>query len=135
MIKTKSQSGFSAVELLITLFIAFLFIMMGYQLYSVAMQGGGESRTRAHANDYAYTELRFWSSYVQALPASFPCSSLPYTYDVTSSHPTLYPGVKSILMTYSCPSATNLPNVRMTTIKLQLGSPVQEVTHAVYVSI
>lgn len=54
----KSQEGFSAVELLITLFIAAIFVLAGYQLYSYVLLGGTETSQEAIASNIAYKYLR-----------------------------------------------------------------------------
>jgi prepilin-type N-terminal cleavage/methylation domain-containing protein len=50
----KKQQGFSAIELLITLFVAVIFFMAGYQLYAMIMKDGGEARRQSTA----YNTLR-----------------------------------------------------------------------------
>lgn len=52
------QSGFSAVELLITLFIAAMFIVAGYQLYSFSFARSIEAGQDARASDLAYDLLQ-----------------------------------------------------------------------------
>ena len=62
MTNTTSQAGFSAVELLITLFIAVAFIGAGYQLYAIIIKDGSEASLRAKANTIAYENLRTYSA-------------------------------------------------------------------------
>lgn len=54
---SKSTDGFTAVELLITLFIAAVFIMTGYQLYSVIMNDGSTAKYQAKSANIAYEYL------------------------------------------------------------------------------
>lgn len=54
----KDNSGFSTVELLVTLFIAAAFLVSGYQLYSVIIKDGGETRRQAKASNLAYDYLQ-----------------------------------------------------------------------------
>ena len=56
------QSGFSAVELLITLIIAAIFLIAGYQLYALVTKDSGESRTLANANNVASQYLQKYKS-------------------------------------------------------------------------
>lgn len=111
------QSGFSAVELLITLFIAFMFIMMGYQLYGAVIKDGGESRARAQASNDAYVWLRQYQSAAETM-----------TCPVSPSTPS--PG---ITVTITCPQSA-LPSLKLVTVKAVRGNPPQEVTHAIYSS-
>jgi len=52
------DQGFSAVELLITLFVAAAFIVAGYQLYNVVVKDGGQARADVRAANVAYDYLR-----------------------------------------------------------------------------
>ncbi|HEY0965662.1 MAG TPA: prepilin-type N-terminal cleavage/methylation domain-containing protein [Candidatus Saccharimonadales bacterium] len=52
------QAGFSAVELLITLIIAAMFIISGYQLYSFTFARGTSAGQDARASDLAYDLLQ-----------------------------------------------------------------------------
>lgn len=68
--KTLSMSkGFSAVELLITLFIAAAFLICGYQLYDLIIKDSGETRTQARASNLAYDYLQQYK-----LKAENPCN-------------------------------------------------------------
>lgn len=53
-----NQQGFTAIELLITLFIAAVFLMSGYQLYNVIIKDGGQTRAQARASNVVYDYLR-----------------------------------------------------------------------------
>lgn len=57
-----SQAGFSTVELLITLFVAAAFFIAGYQLYSLIIKDGGQTRAQAKASNVAYDYLRRYSA-------------------------------------------------------------------------
>lgn len=130
--KTQSQSGFSAVELLITLFIAFLFVMMGYQLYSVAIQGGGESRAKAKASNEAYVYLRAYGNlaFIPPYEAAYnvPCTAPFKLYDNY-----LY-AAPNTRLTFTACYPVNAPQLRLVTSTVSTGNPAQEVTHAIYVS-
>jgi prepilin-type N-terminal cleavage/methylation domain-containing protein len=68
--KSNKESGFSAVELLITLFIAALFLVAGYQLYNLILQDGGQTRAQSKANNVVYDYLKRYESF-----ASNPCTA------------------------------------------------------------
>lgn len=53
-----SSRGFSAAELLITLFIASLFLISGYQLYTYVVRDGAEASQVSKASNIAYQYLR-----------------------------------------------------------------------------
>lgn len=61
MIIRSRQSGFTAVELLITLFIASLFLIAGYQLFGQVMRDGTDANNRAVVSSRAYDKLREYS--------------------------------------------------------------------------
>lgn len=120
MNKPSLQSGFSAIELLITLFIAFLFVMMGYQLYSVVIKDGGEARAQARASNLAYT----WARYYQDTAFGFACNTSGTSY---------VDGTKGILyISITCPNAPLSDNIRLVTSKVVYGTQQQEATHAIY---
>jgi prepilin-type N-terminal cleavage/methylation domain-containing protein len=120
------QSGFTAVELLITLFIAAVFLASGYQLYSVIIKDGGETRAQTKASNTAYDYLRRYST-----NATSPCT--PQT-PLTNS-PLTVTGLSSVTITVviSCPypSSTAVSKVQAT---VNYNNPQQVVTNAVYVS-
>lgn len=58
------QSGFTTIELLITLFVAAAFLISGYQLYSLVINDSGEARAQAQASNVAYDYLQRYKSSV-----------------------------------------------------------------------
>lgn len=133
MIHTPSQQGFSAVELLITLFVAVAFIATGYQLYSTIVKDGGEARFRARASNLAYDNLR------RASDTNPTCSAT----DIVS-YPTVPSGsgldspeiIQTISDPQGCNGSTWKDRVMKVEITVKYGptSNKQEVTHAVYVA-
>ena len=77
-----TEQGFSAVELLITLFVAVAFLVAGYQLFDVVIRNGGDVRAESRAANVAYSNLRQYSE-TAANPCtpSTPLSSSPITVD------------------------------------------------------
>lgn len=126
--KTSSfQEGFSAVELLITLFIAVAFLTTGYQLYSVIISNGGAARLRARADNIAYQYLRQYS-----VEATAPCSN------VTPSPAPAIPSTSglpnaTITASITCPYGTS-SNTSKVEVVIDYDSPQKEVVHASYVS-
>lgn len=62
MKRSTSQKGFTAVELLITLFVAAAFLIAGYQLFNVIIKDGGDTRSEATASNIAYDYMRQYSA-------------------------------------------------------------------------
>jgi prepilin-type N-terminal cleavage/methylation domain-containing protein len=126
----KNQAGFSAVELLITLFIAAVFVSTGYQLYSVVIKNGSETNQRAIASGIAYENLRRYA----------PKSTNPCTPLAPSPTPTIPTGTNlpnaAIAVTYSCPYGSGGTGGLVTRVAVSVtyGNPQQEVVHAIFVS-
>ena len=122
----KNQQGFSAVELLITLFIGALFLMAGYQLYSFTFRASTEAHQAAVASNASYAYLR---QYAAQAPddCQAPPPGLPNGQSVTVE------GLNNPRLTIviSCPHYEGVSLVRAT---ITYDSPVgeKEVSHAVY---
>lgn len=131
MIRHSRQGGFSAVELMVSLFIAVAFITTGYQLYSVVVNDGAATRQRAQASNAAYSYLRALSG-----TPTGNCST-GYTFSPT---PTLTAAERgqiaenaTLSVTTSCPYGTS-NNIWRITAKVTYGTPSQEVSHAIFVT-
>jgi len=61
------HQGFSAVELLITLFIAATFLVAGFQLYSTIIKDSGSIRLTVRASNVAYNYLQKPNQMLQKL--------------------------------------------------------------------
>jgi Tfp pilus assembly protein PilV len=122
-----TQQGFSAVELLITLFIAVAFIATGYQLYTIIIKDGGESRMRARASNIAYDNLRRYT----------PQTTDPCTVFTPTPAPSIPSGSglanASITITITCPYTTAI-NITKVQVSVKYGTPQQEVVHAIFVN-
>jgi len=126
------QAGFSAVELLITLFIAGLFIIAGNQLYVFVISSGEEANKRTKASNVGYEYLRSKGQTV-----SKPCT-LPAP--ATTVYPVTVEGLTqvTVTVTFTCPytsTATDqapLRNITKITSTTKYGSPQNEVIHAIY---
>lgn len=133
MTRTSSQQGFSAVELLITLFVAVAFIATGYQLYSTIVKDGGDARFRARASNLAYENLR------RAADTTPTCSTSAAVSNPTAPSSN---GLDTpvITQTISAPQGCNGSSWQDRVMKVEItvtygpSSNRQEVTHAIYVS-
>jgi Tfp pilus assembly protein PilV len=125
MIQRYKQTGFSAVELLITLFVAAAFLVAGYSLYNVVIKDGGQTRGQSRASNVAYDYMRRYSA-----SAAFPCAaSTPL-----SNAPVSVSGISAVTVTVviTCPfdSLTALSKVTTT---VSYNNPQQTVVYSTYV--
>lgn len=124
---TTPQAGFSAVELLITLFIAAAFLATGYMLYSSIVRDSGATRQRAQASNIAYDYLR---RYAAQVPSSCTSSTPLNNASITAE------GLAAVRVTvqYSCPQASAIPALTRVQATVRYGSTTEplEVSHAIY---
>jgi len=66
----RKQSGFTAVELLITLFVAAAFLIAAYQLFNLVVKDGGATRAQSRAANIAYDYLRQYSDSATTIPCT-----------------------------------------------------------------
>lgn len=119
------QSGFSAVELLITLFVAAAFLVAGYSLYNVVIKDGGETRAQSRASNVAYDYMRQYSA-----SAAFPCvGSTPL-----NAAPISVSGLSSVTVTVviTCPQPS-LTSLSTVTVTVAYNNPVKTVVYSTYV--
>lgn len=127
------QAGFSAVELLITIFIAALFIGAGYQLYIAITRNGSDARNQTAASNLAYSYIRQYSA-----RATNPCTPIPNTTlapTIPSGAPYTALVSPTITADISCPYATP-SGTSLLTVTVTYGptSPQKQVQHALYVT-
>lgn len=125
-----SQAGFTAVEVLVTLFIATVFIGGGYQMYGLINSNSQQTRERSIASNLAYEALRR-----QAASPPVTCNSAAPEQDITSQLPSdlALPTPQTMTASYSCPYGDGNPITQLT-VRLAYGSsPEKDVVHALYV--
>lgn len=120
------QQGFTAVELLVTLFVAAAFIIAGYQLFNVVIQDGGETRAKVTAANTAYAYLRQYSD-----AATNPCTP---TTPLTNSPITVQDLIQvTISVSIECPQ-TDAPTLsKVNAIITYNKNPQQTLTYSTYV--
>ena len=121
------QEGFSAVELLITLFIAATFIAAGYQLFSVITKTSADARQQARASNIAYDYLRRYSDQVV-----IPCAQVAPSPSPTIPADSKLPSA-SITASITCPYGNGTP-VAKVSVSVKYGNPQVEVAHAIFIS-
>lgn len=122
------SQGFTAVELLATLFIAAMFLVSGYQLYNLVIRDGGETRTEANAANLAYDYLRRYSSSA----AENTCVAKT----ALASQPVIIEGAANatVQVVVSCPQ-TSAPRVNKVEVIVQygIGADARTVRQSTYV--
>ena len=123
---SKDSSGFTAVELLVTLFVAAAFLIAGYQLFSVVIRDGGQTRAEANASNVAYDYLRQYST-----SATNPCAPLT----PLNEEPITIEGLVSVSATVAitCPNsdARGISKVKVT---IKYNNPQQTVQYSTFVN-
>ncbi len=136
------QSGFSAVELLITLFIAAVFLISGFELYAAIVKNGGDARMMASASSVM-------NDYIQRYKSSTtnPCTPIiPLAPDNTTpltNYSITIPGLANVTITVAiqCPynsgtykSETTPQTVSEIIATIKYGTPQQTLRNATFVS-
>lgn len=121
----RQQSGFTAVELLVTLFVAAAFIIGGYQLFNVVIKDGGETRSESRAANVAYDYLRRYSD-----SATNPCAEASPVSNQSITVAQLTNVQVSVDIT--CPQV-DAPTLSKVEAFVSFGSPVTTVRYATYV--
>lgn len=127
MSTSNRQSGFTAVELLVTLFVAAAFLIASYQLFNLIIKDGGATRAQSRAANVAYDYLRQYAASATTIPctASSPLNDAPLSVDGLTN--------VTINVDVSC-----LPNAVASLSKVEAdityNNPVQTVSYATYTS-
>lgn len=108
------ESGFTAVELLVSIMVGVVLLSASYQLYSVALSSASDAQRRTQASMAAYDLLR------SRQPAiTVPCSTSTTTPAVPASAG--LPGATASVVA-SCPYTTS-SNVTLLTATITYDSP------------
>lgn len=121
----QSQHGFTAVELLITLLVASMFLFAGYQLYTQVMKDGAEANKAAIISSLVTAKVQN-----EARNRSGNCVSSPAA-EVTEAVDDV--GSVKYTTTVTCPNTSELPTLKYIKVEATYQSnPVRSVTHAIY---
>jgi prepilin-type N-terminal cleavage/methylation domain-containing protein len=116
------QEGFTAVELLITLIIASMFIIAGFQLYTQVTRDGAEANKVAIVSNEVNKRLQSLMS-----DSSITCTSTraPETSTLT--------GVGSVTYTttISCPNPS-VPTLKLLKVEASYNNNAKKLQHAAY---
>jgi len=127
MIRTRTpQDGFTAVELLITLFVAAAFLIAGYQLFNAVLKDGGATRAESRAGNIAYDYLRRYSN-----SATNPCT----TQSPLINQPVTVSDISdvSISIAITCPQPDETPTLSKVEATIAYGNPSESLKFATYV--
>lgn len=120
--------GFTAVEVLVTLFIATLLMAGAHQIYGIVTNSTKDARERATASNYAYESLRRATTLA-------PANCAPEAqHDISSQLPedTRLSAPVAMTAETSCPYGDGA-TISQITIRLTYGTPQKEVAHALYI--
>ncbi|HRJ06128.1 MAG TPA: prepilin-type N-terminal cleavage/methylation domain-containing protein [Candidatus Saccharibacteria bacterium] len=130
------QKGFSAVELLITLFIASIFLFAGYQLYTQVLKDGADADKTARISNLVYERLRkATAATTESAPAGCAASN-----ESTTNETPIVSGFSSVTLTIvvDCPYSTSgsLSDLFYVSVSASYndGTGIKVLKHAVYTS-
>lgn len=129
--RNESTRGFSAIELLVTLFIALLFLSMGYTLYGAIVTSSSLSRHRAQADNIAYEYLRRYEATV-----TNPCvTTTPVNNQSITGNSAAGLASPTATVNITCPNSTVtlLSTVKVTVTYIE-GGVQRNVYHEVFAS-
>lgn len=116
------KDGFTAVELLITLFIGSVFLLAGYQLWAYSVKSAYDTDRMTKASNVAYDYLRRYTPASGACSAATPVNGTAITVTGLSN--------VTVTVQVTCPY-TALPNVSKVVSTVQYDNPAKAVSHAI----
>lgn len=122
-----AQQGFTAVEVLVTLFIAVVLLGGGYQAYSSVLKNTENGRVRSMAGNVAYEALRREAANVDSSCTVVAERNLPWLSSYTTKLPTPY----SVRGSVACPYGSG-STISLLTVHVRYGASTERVTHAIY---
>ncbi len=123
----RSQAGFTAVEVLVTLFIGVVLLGGGYQAYGAVLSNTEAGRTQGIASNIAYEALRREADTVTGSCSPIAERALTWrsTYDTTLPLP------RTVRGSVSCPYG-NGNSISLVKVTVTYGQDAESVTHATY---
>lgn len=122
--KKPPQAGFTAVELLITLFVAAAFLIASYQLFNVVIQDGGQARAESRAGNIAYDYMRRYAPLAASTCSNFlPMTNAPVTAE----------GLTDVKVSIAFSCANNLAtSPTKVDVTVTYNNPAQTVQYSTY---
>lgn len=123
----RSEAGFTAVEVLVTLFIGVVLLGGGYQAYGAVINNTERGRTHSLASNIAYEALRREADTTtnQCSPIAERALAWRSTYNDTLPKP------RNIYGSVSCPFG-NGESISLLKVRVTYGQESESVTHAIY---
>lgn len=120
----KREEGFTVVELLVTLFVAGILLMAGFQLFTVALKSSASSSQQATISNIAYNYLQQYGAMAEsncAALGSYPLGPGGAQVNVA--------GVSNVVVTVTVDCANNAANdVSTVNVQFVYGTPSQTLT-------
>ncbi len=135
----RPSQGFTTVELIVTLFVAAMMVISGYQLYSAVNSRGTNTRMMSEASNIGYEALRKFggqsTTTVLCSAGSHPTQNVTLSQLGISDNrvPNLSIQLSRCLPLVGSPVAVREKVMRVTA-KVTYDSPTKEVVHATYIS-
>ncbi|MDO4712378.1 MAG: type II secretion system protein [Candidatus Saccharibacteria bacterium] len=124
-----SQRGFTAVELMVTLFVAAFFVLSGLQLYGVVIDRIAETRRLSEASSVAYEVLRSASTLPTGAADIVNRCTSPHRETVARHVPALPDAEITVVRCRPFRGSSVMVQVQ---VIVRYGSPKKEVIHATY---
>ncbi|MFZ1250483.1 MAG: prepilin-type N-terminal cleavage/methylation domain-containing protein [Candidatus Microsaccharimonas sp.] len=127
-----TTAGFTAVELLVTLFVAALFLAAGYTLYNAIASRSLDARLSAQADNLAYGYLRrYQGASTNPCTDTIPLNKSPLT-GVSGAEGLASP---TVTIQITCPVSSNLGISRIRSqVEYRNGSTTEYVQHEMYIT-
>lgn len=116
--------GFTAIEVLVTLMVASVFLFSFYQLYSVVINDASASRNRAKASNAAYEQAR-----KAGYQTSRPCVAVASS-NVSIPSDLSLPAPATMTSTIDCPYGAS--GVSRITVTVTYGTPQETIQHVIF---
>lgn len=127
----KYTKGLTTVELLVALFVASIFLLSGYQLYTYVFRNGTQTTRAAELSNAVYAEMRTKAA---AIPASTACPALPTTSTKEYTSAAIPAPGATITVVVSCINsptpASPLDKINKITSSAEYKG--ETITHAIY---
>ena len=120
-----STRGFTIIELLVTLFVAAIFLIASYQLYIVVLRADSQTKAQTIAQNTAQDYLeRYRTSVPSPCVASAPLSDSPITVQNLVN--------VTISVTVSCPKTGSLSTLSKIDVALKYGNPMKQIAFSAW---
>lgn len=123
----RKNAGFTIIELLVTLFVAAIFLIAGYQIYTTVIRTDGQTKAQVVAQNTAQDYLNRYRALVPSpCVASQPLNNQTVTVSGLAS--------ATISVTVSCPKSSSISTLSKIDVVLQYGSqsPQQRVAYSAW---